>query len=66
MVSMIKRLFGVRSAAGDPLRDDNGAHLYFNDKTEAKVARDAATAGTGIPHHVAYGPDHRWYRSECL
>lgn len=63
---MIKRLFQVRSAAGDPLRwgpEHGGDVRYFNSKVEAKLARDEAITTQGVPHHVALGPDHRFYEA---
>lgn len=57
----MKRLFQVKSAPGDPLYDDKGHVWYFESKQEAKVIRDKATADTGVPHHVALGPDHWRY-----
>ncbi len=61
----MKRLFQVRSAAGDPLRwdseQDGDGVRYFGNKVDAKVARDEAAKLTGFPHHVTLGPDH-WGR----
>lgn len=57
----MKRLFQVRTAADDALRDEHGDVRYFGNKVDAKAARDEAVKDTGLPHRVTLGPDH-WGR----
>lgn len=57
----MKRLFALRNAQHQPVRNDNGQIMYFSDKTAARVFRSKLTPDSGV-YFVTYGIDHDLYK----
>jgi hypothetical protein len=58
-MSRVKRLFMLRHGrGGQPVKDEQGQVIYFNDKMIAKKARLEDQV-------VSYGPDHKLYKGEA-
>lgn len=57
----MKRLFALRNAYFQPVRNEDGLTMYFADKTAARAYRNKLTQDSGV-YFVTYGIDHDLYK----
>lgn len=60
----MKQLFMLRIRKRGPAVTDKGKPMYFSNKAEAKVTRNALRAQGQPDVVVSYGPDHRLFKGE--
>jgi sugar lactone lactonase YvrE len=58
----VKQLFMLRTRKNGPAVVHDGKVMYFSDKAEAKVTRNALRAQGQPDVVVSYGPDHRLFK----
>ncbi len=61
----MKRLFRLRSPAGDPHRYEDGQIVEYEKKRVAKAVRDTLIEITKVRWMVTLGPDHWLYRGDA-